>query len=333
MLKVPLRTAAPFCKLHPPRVTMTSVEDIHEGLCVALREHGLQDLGVPAVAQAIVREVCPNGLILVDILGFEEVRQAHVNAGCLQRQVVPAEGTREGEQQAWDEHNKPAWRRAVSRMPALLVTLVIELFVALIVTEYTDTFKKYTLLIAFQPVISALSGNVGLQTMATITRGLVIGIFNGRETLRGMRHEVKSGMVVAALLSTVVAAVAFAWYNPFSSGHSFLGTLAFGFAIFLGQFASSISASVTGSLAPLLFNKRGWDPAALGGPLETAFQDVIGSSVMLAASAAVLAQFGDHAESCPGGDVKRCASLCKEGPSYNEQCLQHCLDLALKGVC
>ena len=54
---------------------------------MALREHGLQDLGVPAVAQAIVREVCPNGLILVDILGFEEVRQAHVNAGCLQRQA------------------------------------------------------------------------------------------------------------------------------------------------------------------------------------------------------------------------------------------------------
>ena len=131
----------------------------------------------------------------------------------------------------------------------------------------------------------------------------------------------------------MVAAVAFAWYNPCASGHSFLGTLAFGFAIFLGQFASTISASVTASLAPLLFNKCGWDPAALGGPFETAFQDVIGSSVMLAASAAVLAQFGDHAESCPGGDVKRCALNCKEGPSYNEQCLHHCLDLALNGLC
>ncbi|CAE7901383.1 KHSRP [Symbiodinium microadriaticum] len=114
-------------------------------------------------------------------------------------EVAPTDGAREGEQQAWDEHKKPAWRRAVSRMPALLVTLVIELFVAFIVSEYSDTFKKYTLLIAFQPVISALSGNVGLQTMATITRGLVIGLFNGRETLRGMRHEVNSGILVAAL--------------------------------------------------------------------------------------------------------------------------------------
>ena len=81
----------------------------------------------------------------------------------------------------------------------LLIWNICEGFLVSETKQLQDTFKKYTLLIAFQPVISALSGNVGLQTMATITRGLVIGLFNGRETLRGMRHEVNSGILVAAL--------------------------------------------------------------------------------------------------------------------------------------
>ena len=58
-------------------------------------------------------------------------------------EVAPTDGAREGEQQAWDEHKKPAWRRAVSRMPALLVTLVIELFVAFIVSEYSDRTQTH----------------------------------------------------------------------------------------------------------------------------------------------------------------------------------------------
>ena len=60
---------------------------------------------------------------------------------------------------------------------------------------------------------------------------------------------------------------------------------------------------------------------------------MIGSSVMLAAAAAVLMHFGDHVEECPGGDIKACSQLCGAGGTYNEQCLQHCLDLAMQGLC
>lgn len=196
-----------------------------------------------------------------------------------------------------------------------------------------DTFKKYTLLIAFQPVISALSGNVGLQTMATITQGLPLGLFHGRRMGQGMGHEMRAGVLVAGLLSFMLAAIALLWYSPMAPGHSWGGSLAFGMAIFFAQFCSSISASVTASFAPLLFNRCDWNPAEWGGPFETAFQDVVGSSVMLAGSAAILAQFGDYVEDCPGGDVKECVMLCKAGASYDEQCLQHCLDLALRGLC
>lgn len=40
--------------------------------------------------------------------------------------------------QAQDFHNLSPWNRALRRMPALLLTLIIELFVAFIVSEYAD---------------------------------------------------------------------------------------------------------------------------------------------------------------------------------------------------
>ncbi|CAE7840768.1 mgtE [Symbiodinium sp. CCMP2592] len=232
-------------------------------------------------------------------------------------------------------HDLPVWKRALWRMPALGLTLIIELIVAFFISSYQDTFKRYTLLIAFQPVISALSGNVGLQTMATITRGLPLGLFHGRQLSQGLRHELLPGLLIAALLSTVVGVISLFWYlwSPSAGGHTVKGALAFGFAIFLGQLMSCLSATLTASLAPLLFSRCNCNPADLGGPFETAFQDIIGSSVVLVAAGAVLMHYGDHAEACPGGDVKACVLRCGAGGSYNEQCLQHCLDLAVQGLC
>ena len=82
-----------------------------------------------------------------------------------------------------------------------------------------DTLKKYTLLISLQPVISALAGNVGLQTMSTITTGLPLGLFEGRRVGRGVWHELVPGLAIASLLSLVVGGISFAWYSPGAAGH------------------------------------------------------------------------------------------------------------------
>jgi len=65
-----------------------------------------------------------------------------------------------------------AVQRARKRIAALLLTLGIELIVAFIINKYTDTLSTYPLLISFMPVISAVSGNVGLQSSSIQTRAL-----------------------------------------------------------------------------------------------------------------------------------------------------------------
>lgn len=65
--------------------------------------------------------------------------------------------------------------RAGRRMPALVITMVIELLVAFQISRYQATLTHVPLLISFMPVISALSGNVGLQSSSITTRALSHG--------------------------------------------------------------------------------------------------------------------------------------------------------------
>jgi len=93
-------------------------------------------------------------------------------------------------------------------------------------------------------------------------------------------------------------------------------------------------------MAPLLFKylKIG-DPSALAGPLETAFQDIIGSSALLALSAAILTAW-TMTQDCPGGDLGGCVDTCMPSAAasaafvpMNQTCLNNCVNLAGQGIC
>ena len=48
---------------------------------------------------------------------------------------------------------------ALRRLPALYLTLFIELVGGLIITKFEGVIRRYTLLVSFMPALSALSGN------------------------------------------------------------------------------------------------------------------------------------------------------------------------------
>ena len=64
---------------------------------------------------------------------------------------------------------------ALKRLPALSLTLIIELLGGLIISQLHQVIKVYTLIVSFMPAISALSGNLGLQASANTIRGLGTG--------------------------------------------------------------------------------------------------------------------------------------------------------------
>ena len=64
---------------------------------------------------------------------------------------------------------------ALKRLPALSLTLCLELLGGLIISQLHQVIKIYTLIASFMPAISALSGNLGLQASANTIRGLGTG--------------------------------------------------------------------------------------------------------------------------------------------------------------
>lgn len=68
----------------------------------------------------------------------------------------------------------------------------------------------------------------------------------------------------------------------------FKAHLGFGIVIFIACLSSMLTASITGTAAPLIFSAMNIDPTSMAGPLETAVQDVVGNSCFLAAAVHLL---------------------------------------------
>jgi len=159
-----------------------------------------------------------------------------------------------------------------------MATLFIELLAGLVIRVFDTTLTRFILLASFMPIISAISGNTGLQSAAIIIRGLS----TGQVQLVHWRQALTRQMMTTALLGTACAltlgVIGAIWDRHW----------AFGLVVFLGMFVSVNFAGVVGTCVPLISKRAGFDPALTAGPFETAFQDVIGISIFLSLASFLL---------------------------------------------
>jgi magnesium transporter len=149
--------------------------------------------------------------------------------------------------------------------------MLLELFAGLIIAGFADVLQRVILLASFMPVISAVSGNVGLQAAAIVVRGLDTGHVTLREWRRHVGREITTSLIMAASCGLMLGCVGIVW-----SRH-----IPFGIVIGGALTCSMLTAGLMGTLIPMLSKRLGFDPATTAGPFETAFQDVIGFGVFL----------------------------------------------------
>ncbi len=157
------------------------------------------------------------------------------------------------------------------RLPWLLATMGIELLAGLVISHFNYVLLQVVLLTSFMPVISAISGNIGLQAAAVVVRGLDTGHVSPRLWGRALSREVLSSLIMAAVCGVILGTIGAVW----------AGRAIFGFVIGIGMTCSMLTASVMGTLVPMLSKRFGFDPATTAGPFETSFQDLIGYGVFL----------------------------------------------------
>lgn len=173
-----------------------------------------------------------------------------------------------------------AYQRAFpERSFALIVTLIFEMPTLFLISGGSDQLckligrHKYTTLIALLPIISAISGNVGLQASTLTTRAISHQQVRVDNYGSWLWKEITAALYLGVGIGLVTASISL-WMGGYS--------VPFAISIFTAQFIGILTAGCTGTLAPLLFTfifQR--DSGKWGGPLETAVQDVVGSFAMI----------------------------------------------------
>jgi len=164
-----------------------------------------------------------------------------------------------------------SFQEAKLRVPWLLGTIAIELVAGAIISKFDDVLQKVILLASFMPVISAVSGNVGLQAAAITVRAVDTKNPGSHSLWKAVRKESFTSILMAICCGLVLGTVGAIWAKH----------IPFGIVIGVALLCSMLTAGLMGTIIPIFSKKLGFDPATTAGPFETAFQDIVGFGMFL----------------------------------------------------
>lgn len=157
------------------------------------------------------------------------------------------------------------------RLPWVLITLAIQFIAGIVIHFYDETLSKVILLTSFMPIISAISGNTGLQAAAITVRSLATGHTSVNRWKEPIMRSLKTSIIIGTACGAILGAIGAIWF----------GKIIFGVVVGLSMCISINISALIGTTTPLLSKRLGFDPAITAGPFETAFQDVVGITVFL----------------------------------------------------
>ncbi|HEV57963.1 MAG TPA: magnesium transporter [Phycisphaerales bacterium] len=185
-------------------------------------------------------------------------------------------------------------RAARVRMTWLLPCLIGTAVTAAVMIVFKNVFHAsvtlrpiHGLVVAFVPMIAAISGNAGLQTSAIVICGLATGDLAAQRLRQVFVREVRIAALVALSCGVLGAMICTALIHS-----DFLAATATGSAAAPGQmrvpvgfglamFTAIMVASTLGLSLPFLFRRIGIDPAISSGPLVTTANDSISVTIYL----------------------------------------------------
>ena len=183
-----------------------------------------------------------------------------------------------GEERIWTP-----WKDSIKkRLPWLGINLGTALGGAIVVSFFEGTIARWSALVAFLPLISAVAGNGGNQALTVIIRSLALGEVAAGDARRALRKELSIGAVNGLVLALAIGLIAFAWKQS-----PLLGVVA-GSAMVLNQMIGAFA----GVAVPFGLKWFKIDPALASSIFVTAITDTIGFLVFLGMAAGAMKTFG-----------------------------------------
>lgn len=158
-----------------------------------------------------------------------------------------------------------------SRLPWLLLNAVTALIGSWVISNFGDLFIQVAVLAFFQSVVAAQGGNAASQNVAMIVRSLALGKVEPKKIVPILLRQIMVGMFLGGMIGLLVGlGVGFWQSNPW-----------LGLVLGLALLGNMLVASIVGTLAPLILEISGQDPALASSVLVTAITDIIGFLIFL----------------------------------------------------
>jgi magnesium transporter len=186
-------------------------------------------------------------------------------------------GTREEE-----FHEDSALRVSRIRLPWLVVGALGGLGSATVMNFYRLSLEKVLALAFFVPVITAMGGNVGLQTSTIIVRSMRTDRRLVGETRQRLLREWRVAITNAIILGGAIYLIVGLWFGDWRLAAVVGGSLA----------AVILVAATLGTVMPFALRRIGIDPAVAQGPFVTTLNDIIGILVYLGLASTFIERLG-----------------------------------------
>lgn len=171
-----------------------------------------------------------------------------------------------------EELSDTVWTISRSRFTWLLVNLATAILVAWVISLFEGSLQKMIALAVLMPIVSAMGGNAGTQSMTVAVRALATQELGRANAWRIIRREFAVGLLNGTAFAVIMGVIAAAWFEIPDLG----------LVIGLAMIIVLAVAAVGGIVIPLVLIRFGVDPAVASGPLVTTITDVVGFFSFLA---------------------------------------------------
>ncbi len=228
------------------------------------------------VAVGTDQEACAQLMSRYSLLALPVVNSSHNLVGVITIddvvEVLEAEATEDIQRLGGAEPlqrpylDTPVFGIARKRIGWLLLLFITESLTGSVLRLFENELQAVVALSFFIPLLIGTGGNAGSQTTSTIIRALAVGDVRKRDALLAFWHELRVGLMLAAVMATIAYGRALMWGT----------TPSLALAVAISILAIIVWANCLGALLPLGAAALNIDPTVVSGPAMSTLVDATG---------------------------------------------------------
>lgn len=161
----------------------------------------------------------------------------------------------------------------------LALNLVTAFIASRVIGAFSDTIEQLVILASLMPIVAAVGGNTGNQTLALVIRSFALNQIDDTNLRFLLLKEALVGLISGMLWGAIIGAVTLALYQ----------NMTVSVVLFLSMTLTLALGAVSGVITPVLLRKAGFDPAYGSAVILTGVTDSIGFFIFLGLASLMIA--------------------------------------------